>query len=401
MCGDERRKACVVFSIYHCKCLYIISLAATTLATMRKWERVLNEIYFDPKQPSAFSGPKKVYDALLKRKIRVTLRQVEEWVKNQDAYSLLRPVRYRFNRQRVITSGLDDMWDADLAEVGNIAQHNGGIRFWLVVIDVFSRYLWVITTQTKTQKDVVNAFKTLLISTTRRPQVLRTDSGKEFTNKGVQSLLQAAGVKHFTTKNETKANYAERVIRTLKGLVYRYCVHNQTYKYDDVLESLVQNYNHRPHTSLKGRAPADVKQTNEALVWKQLYVDTVVKRRPKPFRLKIGDTVRISHLKYTFQRDYHQKWTQELFIVAERRRKGVHKLYKLVDQMQEEVVGHFYETELQKVKKPDNALYHVEKILKRRRREGQEEVFVKWMGHPAKFNQWIHVKDLKELHSRN
>ena len=136
-------------------------------------------------------------------------------------------------------------------------------------------------------------------------------------------------------------------------------------------------------------------------MWKQLYVDTVVKRRPKPFRLKIGDTVRISHLKYTFQRDYHQKWTQELFIVAERRRKGVHKLYKLVDQMQEEVVGHFYETELQKVNKPDNALYHVEKILKRRRREGQEEVFVKWMGHPAKFNQWIHVKDLKELHSQN
>ena len=136
-------------------------------------------------------------------------------------------------------------------------------------------------------------------------------------------------------------------------------------------------------------------------MWKQLYVDTVVKRRVKPFRLKIGDTVRISHLKYTFQRDYHQKWTQELFIVAERRRKGVHKLYKLVDQMQEEVVGHFYETELQKVNKPDNALYHVEKILKRRRREGQEEVFVKWMGHPAKFNQWIRAKDLKELHSRN
>ena len=130
-------------------------------------------------------------------------------------------------------------------------------------------------------------------------------------------------------------------------------------------------------------------------------VDAAKRGTKKTFAFKTGDKVRISHLKYTFQRDYHQKWTQELFIVAERRRKGVHKLYKLVDQMQEEVVGHFYETELQKVNKPDNALYHVEKILKRRRREGQEEVFVKWMGHPAKFNQWIHVKDLKELHSRN
>ena len=366
---------------------------------MKAWERILNEIYFDPQQPSAFSGPRKVYNALVQRKVRVSLREVEEWVRNQDAYSLLRPVRYRFQRQRIVTSGLDDMWDADLAEVGNIAQHNGGIRFWFVVIDVFSRHLWVVTTPTKRQKDMVSALKQLLHRTQRRPQVLRTDNGKEFVNRGVQGVLSEAGVKHFTTKNETKANYAERVIRTLKGLVYRYCVHNQTYKYDAVLQDLVDNYNHRAHKSLKGRAPASINKANEAVVWKELYVDSVVRRRAKPFRLKVGDTVRISHMKYTFQRDHHQKWTQELFTVAGRRRKDLHKMYKLVDQMREEVQGSFYENELQKVSKPDNALYHVEKILKRRKRRGQQEVFVKWVGHPPKSNQWIRAKDLKELHS--
>ena len=364
---------------------------------MKKWERVLNEIYFNPKHPSAFSGPKKVYKTLLKKNVRVTLPQVEEWVQNQDAYSLLRPVRYRFSRQRIVTSGLDDMWDADLAEVANISKYNGGVRFWLVVIDVFSRFLWVVTIKSKSQNDMVEAFKTLLHTTTRRPQVLRTDNGREFLNGCVQKLFSEARVKHFTTKNETKANYAERVIRTLKGLVYRYCVHNQTYKYDAVLQDLVQNYNHRPHTSLNGRAPADIVQANEATVWKEMYVDTVVKQRAKPFRFKVGDTVRISHMKYTFQRDYHQKWTQELFTVVARRRKGIHRLYKLADQLREEVQGLFYEAELQKVKKADNALYHVEKILKRRKRQGNEEVFVKWVGHPAKFNQWIRAKDLKEL----
>ena len=118
-------------------------------------------------------------------------------------------------------------------------------------------------------------FKALLHNTTRRPQVLRTDNGKEFVNQSVRRLFNEAGVKHFTTKNETKANYAERVIRTLKGLVYRYCVHNQTYTYDTVLQDLVQNYNHRPHSSLKGRAPADINRANEAIVWKEMYVDTI------------------------------------------------------------------------------------------------------------------------------
>ena len=40
---------------------------------------------------------------------------------DQDAYSLLRPTRYRFKRQRVVTSGIDDLWDADLADVSNLA----------------------------------------------------------------------------------------------------------------------------------------------------------------------------------------------------------------------------------------------------------------------------------------
>ena len=392
-----------VYRVYSFGICYILTVCMWNdkrVVVMKKWERVLNEIYFNPKHPSAFAGPIKVYRTLLKKHVRVTLPQVEEWVQNQDAYSLLRPVRYRFLRQRIVTSGLDDMWDADLAEVGNISQHNGGVRFWLVVIDVFSRYLWVIPTKTKSQKDMVDAFKALLHNTTRRPQVLRTDNGKEFVNQSVRRLFNEAGVKHFTTKNETKANYAERVIRTLKGLVYRYCVHNQTYTYDTVLQDLVHNYNHRPHSSLKGRAPADIIQANEAKVWKEMYVDTVVKQRSKPFRFKLGDTVRISHMKYTFQRDYHQKWTQELFVVVARRRKGIHRMYKLADQLQEEVQGLFYEAELQKVKKADNALYHVEKILNRRKRQGREEVFVKWVGHPAKFNQWIWAKDLKELPSR-
>ena len=367
---------------------------------MRKWERVLNEIYFNPKHPSAFAGPVKVYNTLKKENVRVTLSQVKEWVQNQDAYSLLRPVRYRFQRQRIVTSGLDDMWDADLAEVANSAEHNGGIKYWLVVIDVFSRHLWLITTKSKSQKDMIAAFETLLESTTRRPQVIRTDNGKEFVNGGVRRLFSAAVVKHFTSRNEPKANYAERVIRTLKGMVYRYCMHNQTYTYHTVLQDLVKNYNHRPHTSLSGRAPADINRANEAIVWKEMYVDTVIKQRKKPFCFKVGDTVRISHARYTFQRDYHQKWTQELFVVVERRRKGIHRLYKLVDQLQDAVDGLFYETELQKVQKPDDALYYVEKVLKRRKRQGQNEALVKWLGHPAKFNQWIPEKDLKKLSSR-
>ena len=71
--------------------------------------------------------------------------------------------------------------------------------------------------------------------TQRRPTLLRTDNGKEFTNRWVKQFLKKQAIYAYTTKNETKANYAERVIRTLKGLMYRYFIHHQTYAYLHIL----------------------------------------------------------------------------------------------------------------------------------------------------------------------
>ena len=124
----------------------------------------------------------------------------------------------------------------------------------------------------------------------------------------------------YTTKNETKANYAERVIRTLKGLMYRYFIHYQTYKYLHILQDLVSNYNHRPHKTLKGLSPLSINKDNEAKVWKHMYIDTLKlgKTKRKKFRFNLKDQVRISHLKYVFQRDYQQKWTEEVFVITNR-----------------------------------------------------------------------------------
>ena len=138
----------------------------------------------------------------------------------------------------------------------------------------------------------------------------------------------------YYTKNETKANYAERVIRTLKGLMYRYFIQNQTYRYLDVLQSLVKTYNTRPHRSLRGRSPDEITNENEFEVWRDLYArkrKTVSTKSLKKYKFSVGDQVRISHLGYKFQRDYQEKWTEEVFKISFRLKRNGIKLYKLVD----------------------------------------------------------------------
>ena len=364
---------------------------------MADWEKYLAGIYFNPKHKAAFAGPKKLYKMVKEEgQHKITFSDIKSWMQKQDVYTLHRPVRYNFKRLRVITAGIDDLWDADLADVSNLAMHNDDVHFLLIVIDVFSRYLWVVQLKQKTSKALVAAF-TQVFAGGRKPTSIRTDKGKEFTNRWVKALMKENGVNLFTTKNEVKANYAERVIRTLKGMMFRYFTHKQTYRYVEVLDSLVSNYNHRPHTSLGALSPSQVEKSNEAMIWKEMYVDKRKFSKPKPFKLKVGGRVRISHVRYTFQRDYQAKWTEEIFTIASRlRRQGIPQ-YKLMDYADERVDGSFYEYELQPVTKTSDDMWKVEKIIRRRRRKGKAEILVKWMGWPVKFNSWIAADTIQDL----
>ena len=116
----------------------------------------------------------------------------------------------------------------------------------------------------------------------------------------------------------------------------------------------------------------------------------------RKYKFSVRDQVRISHLKYTFQRDYQQKWTEEIFKIRQRFRIHGFNLYSLVDLLDETVEGHFYEQELQRVSKDLNtATFRVEKVIKTRRRNGETELLVKWMGWPTKFNSWTKQADVQ------
>ncbi|XP_061191750.1 uncharacterized protein LOC133199990 [Saccostrea echinata] len=203
----------------------------------------------------------------------------------------------------------------------------------------------------------------------------------------------------------------------MKNLMYRYFMKNRTYRFVNVLQDLVNSYNNRPHRSLGGNAPTNVNQENVDEIRLESYLSgktkldltkndlnqsnesskTKVKKRVKPFfKLKIGDNVRISQLKYPFQRDYQQKWTEEFFKVSERYKRGQLPVYKVKDLADDPIEGTFYEPELQKVIKSEDVSYRVEKILKRRRRGKAKEVYVKWEGWPKKFNSWIPESSLEK-----
>ena len=105
------------------------------------------------------------------------------------------------------------------------------------------------------------------------------------------------------------------------------------------------------------------------------------------YKFKIGDQVRISKIKRTFDKGYFPNFSKEIFTVSKQIRRDP-PVYKLKDYDGKELKGTFYEKELQKVIKSDD-VYEVEKIIKKRGRGRNVQYLLKWLGYPNKFNSWV------------
>jgi transposase InsO family protein len=231
---------------------------------------------------------------------------------DQQSYSLHKPVRKNFKRNKTFVNGIDHLWQADLADMQKLSRENQGYHYILTVIDVFSKYAWAIPVKDKGSKSMLIGFQTLFRQSGRTPQNLQTDMGKEFLNKEVQNLLKTKNVKFYYTNSEKKAAVVERFNRTLKTRIWTYFSAQQTRKYVNVLQKIVNAYNNTVHRTI-GMKPADVKPEHEDKLWVRMYGDgsSLSKRQ---LQLKEGDMVRVSKHKQTFDKGYLPNWTMEHFI---------------------------------------------------------------------------------------
>ena len=175
--------------------------------------------------------------------------------------------------------------------------------------------------------------------------------------------------------------------------MYKYFTAKNTLCYIDVLSQLVKSYNNTYHRSIKMK-PSQVTKANEDKVWDTLYGGDVQER--VRFKFQGGDRVRISKAKRIFQKSYLPNFTEEMFTIYKRFARQV-PVYKLKDDAGEILGGAFYEPELQKVIKNDD-VYRVEKILRKRKRNGVVEYLVRWKGYEdTKSDSWVPGSDISKL----
>ena len=147
--------------------------------------------------------------------------------------------------------------------------------------------------------------------------------------------------------------------------------------YNDKLNDIVNEYNNTYHRIIIMK-PVDVKDN--------AYINFDKEVDDKDPKFKVGDHVRISKYKKSFAKGYTPNLSEEVFVIK-KFKNIVPWTYVISDINSEEIIGRFYEKELQKANQEE---FRIEKVIK----EKGDKLYVQWKGFDNSFNSCIDKKYL-------
>ena len=275
----------------------------------------------------------------LTKAIRLPVSKVRQFLHSKDSFTKFTLAARKLKRLRAFARIRNEIWCMDLAYVDKLAKENNGVKYLLVRQDLFDRTVNAKGMKTKDSQETVKAFSSV-ITKKNRPKKIWLDKGTELAG-AFKKFCAAEGIQVYSTMSETKAAFAERTIRSLKNILYRY-MEDFGYKYIHKLPQFIATLNSRRNSSIDMR-PNTIKNCD--------FISILYSKHLREFKkptFKIGDRVRISKYDLPFRKGYKPQFTREVFeIVAIATREP--PTYTIKDEQDEIIQGKFYQKELIKV----------------------------------------------------
>lgn len=300
---------------------------------------------------------------------------------------LHKPARRNFPRRNVVLKGIRDLFQADLVEMCPHSGENNGFKYILTLINCFSKMAYARPLKSKSGRETSKAMEKILKKSSLKFKHLQTDEGKEYYNKIFSNLMEKCKINHYSTHSDKKAAIIERFNRTLKSAMYKQFSLRGSYKWIDILQKLIDEYNNRVHRTIRMK-PIEVNERNEMQVKKN--ISNATKPKPElrhPSKFEEGDQVRISKFKGIFTKGYLPNWSNEVFEVL-RVQPTTPATYLLKDNRGHIIEGGFYGHEL--LKSISGDVYLIDKIIKRR----GNKYLVRWHGFDKSQDSWVSKSDL-------
>ena len=330
----------------------------------------LKKLYYNPK--TGLGG----VDALIRKAkylgLPIDRNIIKEFIERQPSYQITKAAKVmKKNYNKIVVPYKMFQWQIDLAYVDKYDKQNNNIKYLLVVIDTFSRYLWIVPMKERTNLATKKALETI-VDKVGFPENINFDEGVEFQGT-CDNYLKDNDVKIWTATPDThtrKNGIVERVIGTIRRKILNYMTSHDTLKYIDVLPDIVENYNNSFH---RGIFCTPKQAWDNSTNVKGGYIS---KGENKAF--SIGDMVRIKTIKKTFEKEIPD-WSEGIYNILESKGMG----YIVADIAKNKVrdgrrIRTFMPYELQKVNEQDDKpIIRIIDKIKKVKKEKKQRILLK------------------------
>ena len=238
---------------------------------------------------------------------RLSVSKVRLFLYSKASYTKFLLATRKFKRMRAFARFRNEIWCMDLAYDDKLAKENNGVKCLLVRQDLFDRTVNAKGMKTKESQETVIAFSSI-ITKKYRPKKIWVDKGTEFAG-AFKKFCAAEVIQVYFTMSETKAAFAERTIRPLKNVLYRY-MEDFGYKYIHKLPQFITTLTSRRNSSIDMR-----RNTVKNCYFMSILYSKTLREYKKPV-FKTGYIMRISKYDLLFRKVYKPQFTRKVFQIV-------------------------------------------------------------------------------------
>ena len=185
-----------------------------------------------------------------------------------------------------------------------------------IMIDIFTKYMWVVAIKSKNEGDVASALIECMNKIGKKPEILYTDDERSLNSSAIQQYLSENNIKHLITRSH--AWFAERAIRTFKEMLYKRIESSKdkNVQWTDFIYEILLTYNNELKHSSTNHTPNEARNNKNELNVKINMLMHQKHDRKYPI-LEIGSKVRIYRKKRTGEKSHTSYWSDDVYEIEE------------------------------------------------------------------------------------
>ena len=191
------------------------------------------------------------YKYICSKYINIKRKDIEDFLKKQPNYQMNQRITHRVNKP-IIAKAPNSIWCVDLIDLAKYSGHNNFFKYVMVVVDTFSRKVWLEKMRTKGALQTARALQNVCNKTEIMPSVIMSDNGTEFKGDFADFCKEHDIKQNFSRTYTPQSNaLAERSIEDIRKIMRAFMTNENDLNWASKLKAIEDNKNHTYNSTIK------------------------------------------------------------------------------------------------------------------------------------------------------